>query len=116
MQQQDTGWYVDVPLKTSAFSKDRLMHFVIMAWFIGFGLDDAAFSSARLEMKTQRSLWAQFSSEINLDIFNVKLQLVINISGEQKYLFSIYCGCFIFFVFKKIGFSEGLVFGSIINI
>ena len=43
MQQQDTGWYVDVPLKTSAFSKDRLMHFVIMAWFIGFGLDDAAF-------------------------------------------------------------------------
>ena len=104
MRQQDTRWYVDVPLKTSAFLKDRLMHFVIMAWFIGFGLDDAAFSSARLETNTQCFLWAQFSSEKNLDIFNVKLHL------------SIYYGYFIFFVFKKISFSEGLVFGSIINI
>ena len=52
MRQQDTLWYVDVPLKTSAFSKDRLMHFVLSDWFIGSGLDDAGFSSARIEMKT----------------------------------------------------------------
>ena len=49
MRQQDTRWYIVVPLKTSAFSKDQLMHFVIMEWFTGSGLDPVFVGMARNE-------------------------------------------------------------------
>ena len=86
------------------------MHFVMSEWFIGSGLDDAVFfvSAARNEDITFFLCTILIRDKFWSYILNVKLQLVINIFGEQKYLCSIYDEYFIFFIFNQIRFSKVL--------